>query len=267
MAQTAKPLLSGEKKVAAVTGSRRGIGLAIARELGKAGYRVVLSGTRSMEDSLSCLELLRGDGSETLYIPCDISKEEDRARFFARVAELGRLDVMVNNAGTAPRQRLDLLETTEESYDLLMDTNLKGTFFMCQKAAGLMLSQMKQKLPDYAPRIVNIASISSYTSSVNRGEYCISKAGISMVTKLFADRLSEYGIPVFEVRPGIILTDMTAGVKEKYEKLIAEGVTPIRRFGRPEDVADCVMAAVSGRLDFATGQVLNADGGFHLRRL
>ena len=258
---------SESKKIAAVTGSRRGIGLAIARELGRAGYFVLVSGTRSREDSLSILESLKQEGIACEYIPCDISKEEDRRRFFDTVSEYGRLDVLVNNGGVAPKQRLDLLETTEESYDFLMDTNLKGTFFMCQKAARLMLELQKKQLPEYAPRIVNIASISSYTSSVNRGEYCISKAGISMVTKLFADRLAECGIPVFEVRPGIILTDMTAGVREKYEKLIAEGVTPIRRFGRPEDVADCVMAAVSGKLDFATGQVLNADGGFHLRRL
>lgn len=261
------PHISADTKIAAVTGSRRGIGFAIARELGRAGYAVLLSGTRSRDESLEVLESLQKEGILCEYIPCDISREEDRCRFFQMVSSCGRLDVLVNNAGTAPKQRLDLLETTEESYDFLIDTNLKGTFFMCQKGAKQMLEFQKKQLPGYAPRIVNIASISSYTSSVNRGEYCISKAGISMVTKLFADRLSEYGIPVFEVRPGIILTDMTAGVRDKYEKLIAEGVTPIRRFGRPEDVADCVMAAVSGRLDFATGQVLNADGGFHIRRL
>lgn len=214
------------------------------------------------------IDRLRERGIEAAYLRCDISREEDRRRFAAEVRErYGRLDVHVNNAGVAPRVRLDVLETTEESYDFLMDINLKGTFFMCQAAANLMLDFQRSGIGDYTPRIVNIASMSAYTSSTNRGEYCISKAGISMVTKLFADRLAEYGIPVFEVRPGIILTDMTAGVKEKYEKLIADGVTPIRRFGQPKDVADCVMAAVGGRLDFATGQVLNADGGFHIRRL
>ena len=174
---------------------------------------------------------------------------------------------MVNNAGVAPNVRLDLLETTEESFDRLMGINLKGTFFMCQLAANTMIEMQQQGLEDYTPRIVNISSMSAYTSSVNRGEYCISKAGISMTTQLFADRLAEYGIPVFEVRPGIIQTDMTAGVSEKYQKLIEGGVTPIRRFGQPADVANCVAAAVSGLLDFATGQVLNADGGFHIRRL
>ena len=256
------------RKIASVTGSRRGIGLAIAEELGKAGYAVLLSDIVDAEEAVPVIDRLRERGIEAAYLRCDISREEDRRRFAAEVRErYGRLDVHVNNAGVAPRVRLDVLETTEESYDFLMDINLKGTFFMCQAAANLLRDFQRSGIGDYTPRIVNIASMSAYTSSTNRGEYCISKAGISMVTKLFADRLAEYGIPVFEVRPGIILTDMTAGVKEKYEKLIAGGVTPIRRFGQPKDVADCVMAAVSGRLDFATGQVLNADGGFHIRRL
>ena len=175
--------------------------------------------------------------------------------------------MLVNNAGVACAVRLDILETTEESFERLMRINLEGTFFMCQTAANKMIELKKQGVEDYTPRIVNISSMSAYTSSVSRGEYCISKAGISMTTKLFADRLAEEGIPVFEVRPGIIMTDMTAVVKEKYEKLIAEGVTPIRRFGQPEDVARCVMAACSGLLDFGTGTVLNADGGFHIQRL
>ena len=154
-----------------------------------------------------------------------------------------------------------------ESVERLLRINLEGTFFMCQAGAKRMIAMKKAGLPDYNPHIVNIASMSSYTSSVSRGEYCMSKAGISMVTKLFADRLAEENISVFEVRPGIIMTDMTAVVKEKYEKLIAEGVTPIRRFGQPEDVANCVSAACSGLLDFGTGTVLNADGGFHIQRL
>ncbi len=256
------------KKIASVTGSRRGIGLAIAEELGRSGYAVLLSDVVPAEEAAPVVDGLRLQGIDADYIRCDISRTEDRRHFADEVrARYGRLDVHVNNAGVAPRVRLDLLETTEESYDFLMDINLKGTFFMCQAAANLMLEFQKAEAEDYTPRIVNIASMSAYTSSTNRGEYCISKAGISMVTKLFADRLAEEGIPVFEVRPGIILTDMTAVVREKYEKLIADGVTPIRRFGQPKDVADCVMAAVSGRLDFATGQVLNADGGFHIRRL
>ncbi|HZJ74960.1 MAG TPA: SDR family oxidoreductase, partial [Clostridia bacterium] len=182
------------------------------------------------------------------------------------IKEYGRLDVLVNNAGVAPKERLDILSTTEESFDYVMDINLKGTYFMTQKASLAMIN-LKGTLQDYAPRIINIASISSYTSSTNRGEYCISKAGISMITLLFADRLSSYSIPVFEVRPGIILTDMTKGVKEKYEELIENGLTPIKRMGSPSDVSDCVCALVSGKLDFATGQVINCDGGFSIRRL
>ena len=256
------------KKYAAVTGSRRGIGLGIAKALAAEGYSVILSATGSEEEVRPLLEELRGQGADVSYIKCDISSAEDRANFIRTIEETyGRLDVHVNNAGVAPKVRLDVLETTEESFSRLMNVNLKGTFFMCQGIANMMIRMQSKGLEDYTPRIVNIASVSSYTSSTSRGEYCISKAGVSMVTKLFADRLSEYGIPVFEVRPGIILTDMTAGVKDKYEKMIAEGVTPIRRFGYPEDVANCVLAAVSGRLDFATGQVLNADGGFHIRRL
>jgi len=238
-------------KIAVVTGSARGIGNAIAKALGKNGYTCVYS------DILSEL-----DGVEH-YIKCDISKAEDRKNLAETVNErFGRVDMLVNNAGVAPEVRLDILETTEESFKRLMSINLEGTFFMCQTFANLMIQQNTQ-----GARIVNIASISSYTSSVARGEYCISKAGVSMVTQLFAHRLAEHGIGVFEIRPGIILTDMTEPVKEKYENLIAGGLTPVQRFGKPEDVADCVLAIADGHLDFATGQVLNADGGFHLRRL
>lgn len=256
------------EKVAAVTGSRRGIGFAIAQALGREGYRIILSGTASEEASQEALEKLRAEEIEVRYLPCDISKTKDQIAFFSEIERYwGRLDVMVNNAGVAPRVRMDLLETTEENFDEVLDVNLRGTFFMCQRAANQMLAMQARKLPDYSPRIVNIASLSSYTSSTNRGEYCISKAGISMTTQLFADRLAAEGIPVFEVRPGIIRTDMTAAVQDKYERMVADGITPIRRLGLPEDVADCVLAAVSGKLDFATGQVLNADGGFHIRRL
>ena len=254
------------KKIALVTGSRRGIGLGIARKLGQEGYFVILSATAAQDEAV--VDKLTEEGIACTYIPCNIAYADDRVRIFDEIrARYGRLDVMVNNAGVAPNVRLDLLETTEESFDRLMGINLKGTFFMCQLAANTMLEMQRQGLADYRPRIVNISSMSAYTSSVNRGEYCISKAGISMTTQLFADRLAECGIPVFEVRPGIIQTDMTAGVTEKYQKLIDGGVTPIRRFGQPEDVANCVAAAVSGLLDFSTGQVLNADGGFHIRRL
>lgn len=255
------------KKIAIVTGSRRGIGLATVKKLMSDGYTAVLCDVVEKEEVKDLLAELNRHG-EADYFRCDISVPEDREALMDAVVEkYGRIDALVNNAGVACKQRLDILETTVESVERLLRINLEGTFFMCQAEAKRMIAMKKAGLPDYNPHIVNIASMSSYTSSVSRGEYCMSKAGISMVTKLFADRLAEENISVFEVRPGIIMTDMTAVVKEKYEKLIAEGVTPIRRFGQPEDVANCVSAACSGLLDFGTGTVLNADGGFHIQRL
>ena len=255
------------KKIAIVTGSRRGIGLATVKKLMSDGYTAVLCDVVEKEEVKDLLAELNRHG-EADYFRCDISVPEDREALMDAVVEkYGRIDALVNNAGVACKQRLDILETTVESVERLLRINLEGTFFMCQAGARRMIAMKKAGLPDYNPHIVNIASMSSYTSSVSRGEYCMSKAGISMVTKLFADRLAEENISVFEVRPGIIMTDMTAVVKEKYEKLIAEGVTPIRRFGQPEDVANCVSAACSGLLDFGTGTVLNADGGFHIQRL
>lgn len=257
-----------KQKIAIVTGSARGIGYATARKLCENGYKTVFSDITEESDMAAFLTDLEQEGFQADYIRCDISNAEDRSRLVNTVIErYGRLDLHVNNAGVAPNVRLDILETTEESFDRLMRINLKGTFFMCQTVANAMIALQRRGITDYHPRIVNIASMSSYTSSTNRGEYCISKAGISMVTQLFADKLAENGIGVFEVRPGIIMTDMTKTVTEKYQKLINEGVTPIKRFGQPEDVANCVLAAASGLLDFATGQVLNADGGFHIRRL
>jgi Dehydrogenases with different specificities (related to short-chain alcohol dehydrogenases) len=256
-------------KVALVTGSRRGIGLGIAKALHSLDYFVVLSATVTEQSFNAHHESLEDDSYiNTAYIKCDISDREDREYLFNKIiTDYGRLDLVVNNAGVAPEIRMDILETTEESVDRLLDINLKGTFFMCQLAAKHMIKLQQNDIFDYAPRIVNISSISAYTSSPNRGEYCMSKAGVSMVTLLFADKLAEYGIGVFEVRPGIILTDMTLSVREKYEKLISDGITPIKRFGYPKDVANCVLAIANGFLDFATGQVLNADGGFHIRRL
>lgn len=255
-------------KIAIVTGSARGIGFATACTLCKEGYLTVFSDIASETDQAVWLQNLKNEGLNADYIRCDISKADDRTHLINEVIDrYGRLDVLVNNAGVAPSVRLDILETTEDSFDRLMNINLKGTFFMCQTAANAMIALQAKGIEDFKPRIVNIASMSSYTSSTNRGEYCVSKAGISMVTQLFADKLAENGIGVFEVRPGIIMTDMTKTVTEKYQKLIDGGVTPIKRFGQPQDVANCVLAAVSGLLDFATGQVLNADGGFHIRRL
>jgi len=237
-------------KTAVVTGSSRGIGRAIAERLEKSSYSVLYSATSN--------EL---DGVEH-YQKCDISVDDDRRNLLEHaVSKWGQVDLLINNAGIAPNVRLDILETTQESFERLMQVNLEGTFFMCQLFANHMM-----RFDTPGRRIINISSISSYATSTQRGEYCISKAGISMITQLFAHRLAEHGIGVFEIRPGIIMTDMTAPVKEKYETLISDGLTPIKRFGKPEDVADCVSAIVDGHLDFTTGQVLNADGGFHLRR-
>ena len=256
-----------EKKVAVVTGAARGIGYAIAEKLAKNGYITVLCDIAKPEDAAANLQALKDTGLEVDYFRCDISNEESRRTLVVYIDEkYGRVDVLVNNAGVAPIKRMDILETTEESFDRLMKINLKGTFFMCQIFANYMLS-VKNKCENFTGRIINISSCSVYASSTARPEYCISKAGISMATKVYADRLANEGVYVFEVRPGIIMTDMTAVVKEKYEKLIAEGVTPIKRFGQPEDVANVVLAASSGLLDFGTGSALNADGGFHIQRL
>ena len=247
-------------KTALVTGSSRGIGRAIADMLYDNGYTVIYSGTKPQRpDNLP---------PERDFFPCDIADAAQRQAAIAHVLDrYGRLDLLVNNAGVAPLVRRDLLEMDEESFDRVIGINLKGTLFMCQLAAKAMLAGKEQNLPDYHPRIVNTGSMSAYTSSTSRGEYCISKAGLGMVTKLFADRLAAEGIPVFEVRPGIIDTDMTKVVHEKYDRLIRDGLLPIPRFGKPEDVAKMVLACASGLLDYSAGQVLDADGGFALRRL
>ena len=245
-------------KIAFVSGSTRGIGRAIADRLHDRGYQVIYSGTRP--------ERPADLPADRDYIGCNIGDSEQRKAAFRHIEETyGRLDVLVNNAGVAPLVRQDILDMTEESFDRVVGINLKGTMFMCQLAANLMLRRPAEE--DYRPRIVNIGSISAYTSSTARGEYCISKAGVGMVTQLLADRLAAEGIPVFEVRPGIIATDMTETVHGKYQALIDGGLLPIPRFGAPEDVADMVEACCTGLLDYAAGQVLNADGGFSLRRL
>jgi len=246
-------------KTALVTGSTRGIGRGIADALLAEGYAVVYSGTGSER---------RADiPADADYHACDISRPADREALFAYIRETyGRLDVLVNNAGVAPLVRRNILETDEESFDRVIGVNLKGTFFMCQLAARLML-ECREADSGRAPRIINIGSVSAYASSPSRGEYCISKAGVSMVTKLFADQLAPFGIPVFEVRPGMIETDMTAAVHDKYAEMIRAGLTPIRRFGAPSDVAGAVLACCSGLLDFSAGQAIDADGGFSLRRL
>jgi NAD(P)-dependent dehydrogenase (short-subunit alcohol dehydrogenase family) len=201
---------------------------------------------------------------ELTYVSGDVSIAADRARFVDTALEkYGRIDILVNVAGVAPKVRADLLTMTEDSYDYVMNINTKGMLFLTQRVANEMI----RNDGDDKGCIVNISSLSAYTSSVNRGEYCISKAGVSMITTLFADRLAEYGIMVNEVRPGIIATDMTAKVQEKYDRLIDGGLLPVKRWGRPEDVAAAVWALCSGALPYMTGQSLDVDGGFHMRRL
>ncbi len=248
------------KKTVLITGASRGIGLGIAKALGKSGYKLIVSATGDVLNESAKQELSQYD---YVYHKCDISNESDINALYDFVKTQGPLYGLVNNAGVAPLVRTDIMQVGRESFDRVIDINLRGTFFMCQKFANLMVEQSSE----IVPRIINISSCSSYTSSTKRGEYCISKAGISMVTSLFADRLAEYGIPVFEVRPGIILSDMTEAVSKQYEERIKEGLTPIKRMGKPEDVASCVKALMSGDFDFCTGQVINADGGFHIRRL
>lgn len=254
------------KKIALVTGSARGIGLGIAELLGTNGYKVIMCATRESLNK-ETHETLTQKNCDFEYIKCNITDKSDIENLYLHIKNTyGRLDALVNNAGVAPSVRTDILSVSEESFDRVLGINLKGTFFMCQKFAGMMI-ELKESLSDCNPRIVNISSCSAYTSSTQRGEYCISKAGISMTTKLFADRLAEFGIPVFEVRPGIIKSDMTESVLKKYEEMIANGLTPTKRMGEPNDVAKCVRALLSGDFDFSTGQVINADGGFHIRRL
>ena len=252
-------------KTAFVTGASRGIGFAIAKRLSEDGYHIIAAASSYREDTEKKFAAVFRSGFT--YVHGDIKDAAARAVFLQAIREKGRLDLLVNNAGIAPPVRRDILETTEESFDLVLDTNLKAVFFLTQAVANHMVEEKKKDGTGYTPRIVNIGSMSAYVSSTSRGEYCISKAGVSMVTALFADRLAEYDIPVFEVRPGIIRTDMTAAVTEKYDRLIADGITPTRRWGEPEDIAKIVSSLAAGSFDFSTGQVFDADGGFHLRRL
>lgn len=244
-----------------VSGCARGIGAAVVRKLLSEGYYVT---GMSRTDADTVTALFASDRFH--YVQGDLAKKSDRDALVASAKKrFGRIDGLVNVAGVAPKERNDLLDMTEESYDYVMDINTKGTLFLTQAVANEM--RLNDAADGIRGRICNISSLSAYTSSVNRGEYCISKAGVSMITKLFADRLAEYGIPVNEVRPGIIATDMTERVKEKYDALIDGGLLPIKRWGTPEDIADAVYALVSGTLPYVTGQSLDVDGGFHLRRL
>ncbi len=254
-------------RIALVTGAGRGIGRGIALALAEKGWSLAVNyrGNRSAADET--IAALHALGADALAVQADISAAADRRRLVDEtVTHFGAIDLLVNNAGMAPRQRVDLLQMSEASYDEVLEVNLRGPFFLTQLVANAMIGQVETARAT-RPVIVNISSLSAYASSPNRGEYCISKAGMAMMTVLFADRLAEYGINVYEIRPGVIATDMTSVVKEKYDKLIGDGLTPIRRWGEPDDVARAVLAIAEGYLPFSTGEVINVDGGFHLRRL
>jgi 3-oxoacyl-[acyl-carrier protein] reductase len=254
------------ERVALVTGGSRGIGRGIATALGRAGWHVVVNYNRSHEAAEETATEIRAAGSKAVLVKADVGVEFGRDRLLRAAQELGRLDLLVNNAGIAPRKREDLLYLREHSYDEVMNVNLKAPFFLTQAVARAMIEWIDAGIVE-RPKIINIGSVSAYASSPTRGEYCISKAGLAMMTALFADSLAVYGINVYEVRPGIIDTDMTSVVKEKYDDLIDEGLTPIARWGTPADVGRAVVAIAEDTLPFSTGEVINVDGGFHLRRL
>jgi NAD(P)-dependent dehydrogenase (short-subunit alcohol dehydrogenase family) len=255
------------KRVALVTGGSRGIGLGIAQSLADSGFDLAINGVRDAMDVADVVRSLSQRGAEVHYCRGDVSVAADRIAVLDAVrARFGRLDVLVNNAGVAPAVRADILEATEESFDRVVGINLRGPYFLTQLAARWMIDQRATD-PAFSGVIVNVSSVSATEASINRGDYCISKAGVAMATKLWAHRLAEYGIAVYEVRPGIITTDMTAPVKEKYDRLMAGGLTVENRWGKPEDVGRAVAMLARGELTYATGNVLMIDGGLTLRRL
>lgn len=263
--------------VALITGASRGIGRGIALELAKLGFDLGINfaGNESAarDTAAACLTTATAAGKTIRAKICqaDISLATDRKKLIDFTREtFGRLDVLVNNAGVAPNVRADILDADEESFDRVMNINVKGPYFLTQLAARWMIERVtSSRITHHAspPKIITISSISAYTASTNRGDYCVAKAALSMLTPLFAARLAEHGINVYEIRPGIIATDMTGPVKDKYDKLIADGLTPIQRWGTPEDIGRAVSAIAQDLLPFSTGEVLNVDGGFHLRRL
>lgn len=275
--------------VALITGASRGIGRGIALELARAGHDLVVNfagnvaAARQTAGDAVAVGQAAGKAIRAEICQADISKSADRKKLIEFTREqFGRLDLLVNNAGVAPEVRADILEAGEESFDRLIAINVKGPYFLTQLVARWMIEQGSRRgnetdaagptvppphVGGYQPKIITISSISAYTASTSRGDYCVSKAALSMLTPLFATRLAEHGIHVFEIRPGVIATDMTGAVKEKYDRLIADGLSPIQRWGTPEDIGRAVAAIASGAFPFSTGEVINVDGGFHLRRL
>lgn len=253
--------------VAIVTGSSRGIGRAIARRLATEKWRVVVNYVSRPDAAQAVVDEIVAEGGEALAIAASVADSSDRQRLLAAtLAAWGRVDLLVNNAGITSPGRKDLLEATEDGWDAVLGTNLKGPFFLSQATAKEMMRLMAEGKIS-AGKIINVSSISAYAASTNRADYCIAKAGLEMMTWLLADRLASENIQVFEICPGVIASDMTAPVQEKYDQLIAAGLSPIRRWGQPEDVAKAVSAIVADYFPFTTGQRLHIDGGFHIRRL
>lgn len=260
-------MATSKQRVALITGGSRGLGLGIAEQLAADGFNLAINGRRAEEDIADVLEGLRNQGVEVAYVQADVADGASRQEMINAIRErFGRLDVLVNNAGVAPNERADVLEASEESFDRLISINLKGPYFLTQLVANWMVEQ-RQTVEGFAGVIVNVSSVSADLASINRGDYCISKAGISMATKLWATRLAEFSIPVYEVRPGVFRTDMTDGVKEKYDKMFAEGLTLEPRWGEPGELGHAVSLLVSGKLSYATGNVLTVDGGLTMPRL
>jgi NAD(P)-dependent dehydrogenase (short-subunit alcohol dehydrogenase family) len=255
------------RRVAFITGGSRGIGFGIASLLAQAGFDIAINGVRAPEEITEAIAELKAFGGQVIYCRGNVASAEDRARMINEIkTQFGRLHILVNNAGIAPKERKDILEASEESFAHLLATNLQGPYFLTQSAANWMIDQQRED-PDFKGCIVNISSISATVASVQRGEYCVAKAGLSMATQLFAARLGEYNIRVYEVRPGIIRTDMTAGVTGKYDKLIAEGLTVQKRWGEANDVGKAVVALALDYFPYSTGQVLMVDGGLTIPRL
>ena len=259
--------MSSFKRVALVTGGRRGIGRGIAKCLAAEGCNLVICGMHDDAAAATAVDEIRQGGAEVVYCRADVSVSRDRESLVDQVRQrFGRLDVLVNNAGVAPAVRADLLEATEESFERLIRTNLQGPYFLTQAVARWMIDQRRAN-PQFRGTIINISSVSATMVSPNRGDYCVSKAGVSMATQLWAARLGEFDIPVYEVRPGVTKTDMTAPVTAKYDQLIAEGLCLQRRWGTPEDVGRAVAMLVRGDLPYSSGQVIMVDGGMSVPRL
>lgn len=255
------------KKTALITGAARGIGFGIARELAKENCDLVVCDIQQESDYQSNMDELRSLGAKVLYCRCDVSSPADRQSMLDTIKSVfGRLNILVNNAGVAPRVRADILEASEESFERLIKINLQGPYFLTKLFANWMIGQKKAD-PSYDGCIINMSSVSADVASVSRGDYCISKAGVSMATKLWAARLGEFDIPVYEIRPGIIKTDMTSAVTEKYDKLIAEGLCVQKRWGFPEDIGKVAAMMARGDIGYSSGQVINVDGGMSIGRL